>query len=265
MTTRRTFLATTAALGMTILPFAGPAWAQTAENTYATDSGEIVVHPVSHASFVMETPGGTIYADPVGDASMYSEYPAPDLILITHEHGDHFNAETLSALAGENTQIIANTAVYDMLPPDLQGRATELANDATAERRGISIDAVPAYNITEDRLQFHPEERGDNGYVLNIDGQRVYIAGDTEDVPEMRALENIDIAFVPMNLPYTMDVNQAASAVSEFAPSYVYPYHYRGSDPQEFASLVAESGADTQVVQGPWYPEEPEQTEESAE
>ncbi|SES25609.1 L-ascorbate metabolism protein UlaG, beta-lactamase superfamily [Tranquillimonas rosea] len=253
MTTRRTFIRGAAAgiAATTILPYAARAQSQDGD-TFATDGGEITVHPVSHASFVMETPAGVIYNDPVGEASAYESFPAPDLILITHEHGDHYNAETLAALVGEDTQLLTNPAVYDMLPEDLKAQATAIANGETAEMMGVPIEAVPAYNTTEDRLQYHPEGR-DNGYILEIDGMRVYIAGDTEGTDEMRALENIDLAFVPMNLPYTMAVDQAADAVADFAPTYVYPYHYRDSDPEEFAALLSESDAETEVKMGPWY------------
>ena len=259
MLNRRLFLGSAAATAgvTTILPYAAMAQ-EGAMNTFETDSGQITVHPVSHASFVMETPGTVIHVDPVGGAEAYADYPAPGLILITHEHGDHYDAETLSALVGENTQIITNPAVYDMLPEDLKAKATALANGENAMIGDISIDAIPAYNITEGRLQYHPEGR-DNGYVLGIDGTRVYVAGDTEGIDEMRALTDIDVAFVPMNLPYTMDVDQAADAVADFAPTYVYPYHYRGADEMadvdRFTTLLGESGAETEVLMGNWYPE----------
>ena len=248
MISRRTFVTTATAIGAsTVLPYRAMAQAG-GSNTYETDAGEIVIHPVSHASFVMETPDMTIYNDPVGEPSAYSAYPTPDLILITHEHGDHYTPETLQAIAGENTQLLVNPAVYDMLPEDLKAKATSIANGEGTSMGDMQIEAIPAYNITEDRLQYHPEGR-DNGYILTIGGRRIYIAGDTEGTPEMRALEDIYIAFVPMNLPYTMDVEQAADAVSEFAPTYVYPYHYRDSDLEEFASLVENS----EVRMGNWY------------
>ncbi|SHE38952.1 Tat (twin-arginine translocation) pathway signal sequence [Loktanella atrilutea] len=254
-TTRRHFLATSAAAAgaVTLLPYAASAEAH-ASDMFPTNAGDVTVHPVEHASFVMETPVGTIYNDPVGDASLYADYPAPDLILITHEHGDHYNADTLAAIAGENTQIIANPAVYAMLPEDLKTKASEIGNGGSASYNGLTIDAIPAYNTTEGRLQNHPKGR-DNGYVLTFDGLRVYISGDTEDIPEMRALENIDVAFICMNLPYTMDKEAAASAVAEFKPTYVYPYHYRGEDggtqnPEEFAALVGDAA---EVRIGNWY------------
>lgn len=253
--TRRQFIATSAAAAgaITVLPYAARAEAH-AGDTFETDAGPIKVHPVAHASFVMETPMGTIYADPVGDAAQYADFPDADLILITHEHGDHYNAETLAALVKENTQIIANPAVFGMLPDDLKTKASEVANGETANFETLVVEAIPAYNLTEDRKQFHPQGR-DNGYVLNFEGFRVYISGDTEDIPEMRALTNIDLAFVCMNLPFTMDANAAASAVSEFAPTYVYPYHYRGRDggTQDPADFAKRLGGDTEVLMGDWY------------
>lgn len=254
-TTRRHFLATGAAAAgaITLLPYAAHAAAH-ASDTFAATGGDVTVHPIEHASFAMETPVGTIFCDPVGDAALYADYGTPDLILITHEHGDHYNADTLAAIVGENTQIITNPAVYAMLPDDLKAKASEVANGGSATYNGLSIDAIPAYNITPDRMNFHPQGR-DNGYVLTFDGLRVYISGDTEDTPEMRALENIDVAFICMNLPYTMDKEAAASAVAEFKPTYVYPYHYRGQDggtqnPEEFAALVGDTA---EVRIGNWY------------
>ena len=253
--TRRRFVTTTAVAAGTVTFLPYMARAQMAEgDMFSTGAGDIAVHPVAHASFVMETPAGVIYVDPVGDPASYADLPAPDLILVTHEHGDHYNADTLAALVGENTVLIANPAVHGMFSDDLKARASALANDESSEFNGVAIDAIPAYNTTEGRTNFHPKGR-DNGYVLGFDGFRVYVSGDTEDIPEMRALENIDLAFVCMNLPFTMDVEQAASAVAEFKPTYVYPYHFRGrdggtQDPQEFASLVGDAA---EVKMGDWY------------
>ena len=218
-------------------------------DTFDTDAGPITVHPVAHASFVMETPKGTIYVDPVGDVAQYKDFPDADLVLITHEHGDHYNADTLAAVVGENTQMITNPAVYDMLPEALKAKASAVGNGETAQFDDLRIEAIPAYNTTQERKDFHPVGR-DNGYVLNFEGFRVYVSGDTEDTPEMRGLINIDVAFVCMNLPFTMDANAAASAVSEFAPTYVYPYHYRGrdggtQDPEAFAKRV---GTDVEEI-----------------
>ncbi|MFZ7091673.1 MBL fold metallo-hydrolase [Primorskyibacter sp. 2E233] len=252
--TRRTFLATASAVGaVTILPFQARAAAHSGD-MFETDMGPVTVHPVAHASFVMETPAGTIFSDPVGDAAQYDGFPDADLILITHEHGDHYNEETLTALTKDGTQLITNPAVYDMLPEALKAKATSLANGDSHTWGDVGIDAIPAYNTTEGRENFHPQGR-DNGYVLTMGNFRTYISGDTEDIPEMRALTDITLAFVCMNLPFTMEASAAADAVKEFGPSFVYPYHYRGrdggtQDPEEFASLVGDAA---EVKMGPWY------------
>lgn len=224
-----------------------------AADTFETADGSVTIHPISHASFVMETPRGVIHVDPVGDASAYADLPAPDLILVTHQHGDHYSPETLTGLAGD-APLIVNPAVFAMLPDGLKARATRIANGESAQALGASIEAIPAYNLTEGRLDFHPEGR-DNGYVVDLGGYRVYISGDTEDVPEMRALKDIDLAFVCMNLPFTMAAEAAADAVAEFAPKAVYPYHYRGrdnafQDTAEFAALVGDA---SEVKSGDWY------------
>lgn len=253
--TRREFLATSAAAigAITFLPYAARAGSH-ASDVFQTKGGDIKVHPVSHASFVMETPVGTIYNDPVGDIAAYAKFPKPDLILITHQHGDHYKPETLSGLATDETKLITNPAVMAKLPDNLKGMAAQIANGEKAEFNGMSIDAIPAYNTTKGKEKFHPKGR-DNGYVLGFDEFRVYISGDTEDIPEMRALQNIDLAFVCMNLPFTMDVTAAASAVAEFKPEFVYPYHFRGrdggtQDPAEFAKLVGDAA---KIKMAKWY------------
>ena len=252
MISRRSFIASTTA-AVTFLPYAAMAAAH-AGNQFNTATGVIEVFPVAHASFVMPTPMGMIYNDPVGEPSLYADFAPADLILITHAHGDHYNQDTLNAIVGEKTKLITNQAVFDKLPAAMQAKATVMANGDRGEAMGIKIEAIAAHNLTEERMKFHPVGR-DNGYVLSIDGLRVYISGDTEDVPEMRALKDIDVAFVCMNLPFTMDVTAAASAVAEFAPKYVYPYHYRGrdngtQDPAEFAKLVGDA---VKVKMGGWY------------
>ncbi|WP_231592724.1 MBL fold metallo-hydrolase [Pelagovum pacificum] len=255
--TRRAFLktATASAGAITVLPFAAKAQDQMSD-TFETSAGDIIVHPIEHASFVMETPLGTIYCDPVGEADAYADYPAPDLILITHEHGDHFNADTLTALMGDETHLITNPNVHGMLPTDMMETAETLENGGSTTWNGLTIDAIPAHNTTEDRLNYHPPGR-DNGYVLSFEDFRVYISGDTEPTEEMMALEDIDLAFLCMNLPYTMTAEQAAEAVQSFTPTYVYPYHYRGQDggtqdPAEFAELAGDA---TEVKMGDWYAE----------
>ena len=254
MQTRRKFLTHAAAVsGITLLPYKASA-AGHGSDSFASDTGEVIVTPKSHASFVMQTPAGTMYVDPVGDPEIYSDMPSPDMILITHEHGDHYNVDTLAGIMSENTFLITNPGVYAMLPAAMQEVAIAIANGETADEGDVVIDAIPAYNLTQERLNFHPQGR-DNGYVVTVDGLRIYISGDTEDIPEMRALEDIDVAFVCMNLPFTMDAAAAASAVTEFAPTYVYPYHYRGrddgtQDPEEFAGML---GGGIEAKLGNWY------------
>jgi len=217
-------------------------------STVPTDNGDLVIHPVSHASFVLGWNGRTIYVDPVGGVGAYDGLPRPDLILVTDIHGDHLDGTTLTGLAGFS-QIVAPGAVISQLPSGLVERGVSMSNGTVTERFGVKIEAVPMYNLTEDRLQYHEKGRG-NGYVLTFGGTRVYISGDTEDIPEMRALEDIDVAFVCFNLPYTMTENQAADAVNEFKPGIVYPYHYRGSDLALFTSMIEEG---IEVRNGDWY------------
>ncbi|RJE79377.1 MBL fold metallo-hydrolase [Paracoccus sp. JM45] len=250
--TRRTGLKLAAALlGTALIPaFAMGQNAEATSYTHTTDAGDVIIHPVDHASMVWETPAGVIYVDPVGGADAYADMPAPDFILITHQHGDHYDQPTLDGLA--EAPMITNPAVFDMLPEAMQGRATSMANGDTGTILDYDIEATPAYNITEDRLQYHPEGR-DNGYILTIGGKRFLIAGDTEDTPELRAMTDIEVAFLPMNLPYTMTVQQAADAVAAFKPKVVYPYHFNDSDVQEFARLVGETDAGTKVVIADWY------------
>lgn len=220
---------------------------------YATNSGELIIHPIEHASLVIEAGGKYIFVDPVGGPDLYKDLPKPDLILVTHEHRDHFDAPTLEALMGDGADLITNPAVHAKLTGDLADRAKAIANGESAAWNGIDIAAVPAYNTTEDRLKYHPKGR-DNGYVLPIDGKRIYIAGDTEDVPEMANLGAIEVAFLPMNLPFTMTVEQAANAVNMFKPAFVYPYHYRGSDIDLFERMVSAGGSGAKVVRHNWYP-----------
>ncbi len=254
MQTRRTFLAASGA-AITVLPHIAQASGLEPE-TFDTPGGEVKIYPINHASFLIDTADGLITVDPVGKVDEIAEVGSPALILVTHEHGDHFDIETLTELMARSpsADLVVNPAVMAMLPDDLAARATSLANGDTASHGSYEIEAVPAYNTTEGRLDFHPEGR-DNGYVVSYGDYRIYISGDTEDTPEMRALQDIDLAFVCMNLPFTMDSDAAASAVSEFAPTYVYPYHYRGrddgtQDPAEFAAKLAD-GIEAKL--GNWY------------
>ena len=202
--------------------------------------------PIRHATFVIETSDATIYVDPVGDVSAFSDFTDPDIILITDIHGDHLNADVINSLKTDKTTIITPKAAYDIL-----GYGEILNNGENTKVDNINVEAIPMYNTTKERLDFHPKGRG-NGYVLSVDGKRIYISGDTEDIKEMRELKNIDYAFVCMNLPYTMTVEQAASAVLEFKPKVVFPYHYRGSDIEKFKQLVS-ANKDIEVRLLDWY------------
>jgi len=216
----------------------------------------VTVHPVSHATAWIKWGDEIIYTDPVGRASAFEGVPKPTLILLTDVHGDHLSTSTLDAVIG-SAALIVPKAVGDMLPANLSSRAKVLANGEKIEQNGFSIEAIPMYNIPEKKDAFHTKGRG-NGYVIERDSFRVYVAGDTVDTPEMRALKNIDIALIPMNLPYTMDVEEASRAVLAFAPKKAYPYHYRGpgglSDVQKFKELVMSANSNIEVVLLNWYP-----------
>jgi L-ascorbate metabolism protein UlaG (beta-lactamase superfamily) len=212
-------------------------------------AGEVFTYtPVSHATFVLQAGPATVYVDPVGAAADFAAFPPPDLILITHIHKDHLAPELVAALKKEQTAIIGPATVIEKL-----GYGTVLRNGESTTVAGLAIEAIPAYNLTAERLTFHPKERGDNGYVLSKDGVRLYISGDTEDIPEMRALKNIDIAFVCMNLPFTMTVEQAASAVNAFKPGKVIPYHYRGKEGMSDIAAFERLVAGVKVEKLKWY------------
>ncbi len=196
-----------------------------ADDTIATDKGDLVIHPFHHASMLLSWNGVAILVDPAPPVSgpkpadITAEYKAaatPDLILVTHEHGDHFNVPILEAVAGAGTVLVTCQDVADKLPADLKAKAKVLADGDSLTVKGVAVAAVAAYNTTAERTKFHPEARHDNGYVLTLGDKRIYIAGDTEETPEMKALKNIDVAFLPMNLPYTMTIEQAAHSGEGF-------------------------------------------------
>lgn len=222
-------------------------------------TSEIKIIPIEHATAILEWNDITIYIDPVGGAAAFEGQKQPDLILITDIHGDHFSLETLEALNTERAKIIVPKAVADKIPSNFTPQIDVLDNGDSKERYGIIVEAIPMYNLREEALKFHEKGRG-NGYVLNMGGQRFYFSGDTEDIAEMRALENIDKAFVCMNLPYTMTEESAASAVLEFKPKQIYPYHYRGNpdvgNVAKFKQLVNEGNNEIEVVQLDWYPKD---------
>jgi L-ascorbate metabolism protein UlaG (beta-lactamase superfamily) len=181
--------------------------------------------------------------------AVFTSLGQADLILITHAHGDHFNAALLSAVAGPKTVLGVPQAVYDALPEPLKAKATIMANGDDSTLAGVDVQAVPAYNVTPERLRNHPEGTG-NGYVLDLGGKRVYFAGDTEETPELKNLANIDVAFLPMNLPFTQTPEAAAQWVKDFKPKVVYPYHFSNGDLSAFVSAV---GSTAEVRMRKWY------------
>ena len=225
-----------------------------AQDTLKTDKGDLVISPVEHASFAIQGNGKTIFVDPTKGGDAWKDFGKPDLILVTDIHGDHFDPKTLAAVRTPEAVLVVPAAVAEKMGAD-KGGAKVLANGETTKVGDIGIEAVPMYNLTEERKKFHTKGRG-NGYVLSIAGKRLYISGDTEDIPEMRALKDIAAAFVCMNLPYTMVPEKAAEAVLEFKPKVVYPYHYRGkdgmSDVEKFKSLVSKDKA-IEVRLLKWY------------
>ncbi len=218
------------------------------------ENGSITIQPIQHGTLALSWNGTSIYVDPTGGAEAFSELNKPNLILITDIHGDHMNVETLESLDTENTVFIAPQAVKDRLPDNLANKVFVLANGDETESMKINIQATPMYNLPRDENSRHPKGRG-NGYILHMGGKNIYISGDTEDIEEMRSLSDIDVAFVCMNLPYTMDINQAADAVLDFKPHIVYPYHYRGQDTEAFKKLVNSKNSDIEVRLRNWYPE----------
>lgn len=199
--------------------------AQFPSDTLETNDGPLVIHFIGHATLVMKYKNLIIHVDPVGEYADYKKMPKADLILVTHEHHDHFDAKAIAAVTKKGTALVLNNAARNLLKSTGQG----LENGERLLIQGISIKAVPAYNTTPGRDKFHPRGR-DNGYLLDIGGKRIYVAGDTENIPEMSQLKDIDIAFLPMNQPYTMTPEQLAKAVKQFKPKIVYPYHYGETD-----------------------------------
>jgi L-ascorbate metabolism protein UlaG (beta-lactamase superfamily) len=190
----------------------------------ATADGDAIIHPLFHASFVMQWHGKVIYNDPDDDPAYVSTYlglPKADLVLVSHDHGDHMSSSQIDAVRGPGALIIAPPFVYsNSLTVAQRATAIALTNGASTNVLGMTIEAIPAYNSN------HPPGRG-NGYVLTLGGKRIYISGDTGDTTNLQALANIDVAFICMNQSFTMNASAATNAVRAFRPKIVYPYHYR--------------------------------------
>ncbi len=201
-------------------------------DSFAADKGELRITFLGHATLMMEHAGLVVHIDPVGAYADYSRMPKADVILITHEHPDHFDMKAIEQATSPGTEVVANGAVGSKV-----GGARILKNGDSVRVKGVDVTAVPTYNTTADRLRFHPKGEH-NGYLIAIGGKRVYVAGDTEETPEMRALSNVDIAFLPMNLPYTMAPRQVASAAKSIKPRILYPYHFGSTDVSELTELM---------------------------
>ncbi len=227
------------------------------KDIFETKNGTITIQPVLHSSLIITYNNTTIYVDPYGGIEKYKDYKNPDIVLITDIHGDHLDLKTLDSINTSTSEIITASSVLKLLPSTYKSKTTVLKNGQGIHRSDIFIKAIAMYNLPEEKDSKHPKGRG-NGYILTIDDTQIYISGDTEDTAEMRSLQNIDIAFVCMNLPYTMDINQAADAVLAFQPKVVYPFHYRGqngfSDVEEFKNLVNSKNNQIDVRLKNWYP-----------
>ena len=224
-------------------------------DTLASNEGDVTIIPINHATLALKWKNEVIYFDPSGSTNLFDGIPKPTLILITDIHGDHLNIKTLENRKFQDVKIIAPQAVVDKLPSSFSD-VTSLGNSNDLDINGLNIKAIPMYNLPETSDSRHPKGRG-NGYIVTIGGKRIYISGDTEDIEEMRSLKKIDVAFVCMNLPYTMDVDAAASAVLDFKPKIVYPFHYRGkggfSDVEKFKKLVELGNKSIEVRLRNWY------------
>jgi len=202
-----------------------------------TSAGDLEIMFIGHGTLMMKYAGKTIHVDPWSRVADYQKLPKADLILITHHHGDHLDPKAINQVSTEKTVILLTQKCADELK-----KGTVMENGDSQTVLGIKVEAVPAYNIVHKRPDggvFHPKGEG-NGYVLTFGDKRIYIAGDTENTSEMKALKKVDIAFLPMNLPYTMTPEMVANAAKAFKPKILYPYHYGGTDPGKLTELLKE-------------------------
>jgi L-ascorbate metabolism protein UlaG (beta-lactamase superfamily) len=208
------------------------------EDVIKSETGDLKITFIGHGTLMLEYQGKVIHVDPVGSKEVdYSKMPKADIILITHEHGDHLDLKAVNTLRKEQTKVVLTKACAEKV----SGGAI-MKNGDVLTLQGLKIEAVPAYNIVQKRngQPFHPKGVG-NGYVINFDKTRVYVAGDTENIPEMKDLKKIDVAFLPMNLPFTMTPEMVADAAKAFEPKILYPYHYGQTDPNLLVNLLKDS------------------------
>jgi L-ascorbate metabolism protein UlaG (beta-lactamase superfamily) len=207
------------------------------EDTIETSLGQLKITFIGHGTLMFTLGEKVIHVDPVSREADYSQLPKADIILVTHEHGDHLDPDVIATLRTENTDIV----LTEKCAQKVEGGII-MKNGDTETVKGLKIEAVPAYNMVHMRrsgVPFHPKGEG-NGYVITFGDKRVYVAGDTENTSEMKELEDIDIAFLPMNLPYTMTPEMVADAAKAFRPSILYPYHYGNTDPARLVELLKE-------------------------
>lgn len=209
-----------------------------------TSAGIVEMHFIGHGSLMFKVNGFIIYIDPVRSSGSYDFFPKADVILITHEHGDHLDVNLIDSLKKKGTLVFCNVNSTKQVKWAMAMQAGD-----RQEINNIIIEAVPAYNIVNVRAPgqpFHPEGIG-LGYILTIGGKRFYVAGDTENTPEMKALKNIDVAFLPMNLPYTMTPEMVADAARAFRPKILYPYHFGDTNTEEIVKLLKDTGIDVRI------------------
>lgn len=209
-----------------------------------TSAGVVEMHFIGHGSLMFRINGYIIHIDPVRTFGKYDFLPKADLILITHEHYDHLDAELINTLKKKGTLVFCNHNSLKTIP-----WAMEMHPGDRQEIKNVIIEAVPAYNIVNERAPgqpFHPRGQG-LGYILTIGGKRFYIAGDTENTAEMKALKNIDVAFLPMNLPYTMTPAMVADAARAFRPRILYPYHYGETNTEEIINLLKNTDIEVRI------------------
>lgn len=216
---------------------------------FLTDNGTCIYsYCIKHGSVCIRLAEKWIYVDPVTDkvapVTDYTTRPKADIILITHEHADHLDAKAIAQLSKENTLIIANPNSHALL----DNKGDVMSNGDNKDIQGLKIEAVPAYNSSPDKQQFHPKGR-DNGYIISFEGKRIYLAGDTEDIPEMNQVKDIDIAFLPCNLPFTMTPEQLANAARMVQPKVLFPYHYGKTDIQQVVKLLKDTQIDVRIRQ----------------
>ncbi len=214
------------------------------QDTINTSDGNLVITFVGHGTLMMEYDGKVIHIDPVGQYADYSKMPKADIILVTHAHGDHLDINAIETLKTPSTKVILAPVCAEKYKNGII-----LKNGDSKTVDGLQIKAVPAYNIKHMRSPgnpYHPKGEG-NGYVIRFADKSVYVAGDTENIPEMASLKNIDIAFLPMNLPYTMTPEMVADAVQKFHPDILYPYHFGNTDTGKLTALLKNSDTEVRI------------------